>query len=93
MMVSNSCRVTQKRGKAGCCFYTEQDLGHILRDESTLLYLSFGNYFEKPTAEETGQIIVDELKNVGFCVQWDGTAKTKIAIINFKWDKYYTEGG
>lgn len=32
---------------AGCCFYTEQDLGHILHDESTLLYLSFGNYFEK----------------------------------------------
>ncbi len=24
--------------------------------------------------------------------QWDGTAKTKIVIKNFKWDKYYTEG-
>ena len=76
----------------GCCFYTEQDLGHILHDESTLLYFSYGNYFEKPTAEEIGQIIVDELKTVGFCVQWDGNAKTKIAIKNFKWDKYYTEG-
>lgn len=32
-----------------CCFYTEQDLGHILHEESNLLYLSFGNYFEKPT--------------------------------------------
>lgn len=77
---------------AGCCFYTEQDLGHILHDESTLLYFSFGNYFEKPTAEEIGRLIVDELKAAGFCVQWDGTAKTKIAIKNFKWDKYYTEG-
>lgn len=73
----------------GCCFYTEQDLGHILHDDSNLLYLSFGNYFEKPTAVEVGQIIVNELKAAGFCIQWDGTAETKIAIINFKWDKYY----
>ena len=75
----------------GCCFYTEQDLGHILHEDSTLLYFSFGNYFEKPTAKEIGQIIVDELKAAGFCVKWDGTAETKIAIQNFKWDKYYSD--
>jgi len=75
----------------GCCFYTKQDLEHILHGNSTLLYISFGNYFEQPTAEEVGQIIVDELKAIGFCVQWDGTAETKIAIKNIKWDKYYME--
>lgn len=75
----------------GCCFYTEQDLGHILHGDSTLLYFSFGNYFETPIAEEVGQIIVDELKTAGFCVQWDGTAETKIGIKNFKWDKYYSD--
>jgi len=75
----------------GCCFYTEQDLEHILHEDSALFYFSFGNYFEKPTAEEVGQIIVDELKNVGFCVQWDGSAKTKIGIKGFKWDKYYSD--
>lgn len=75
----------------GCCFYTEQDLGHILQEDSALFYFSFGNYFEKPTAEEVGRIIVDELKNVGFCVRWDGSAKTKIGIKDFKWDKYYSE--
>lgn len=75
----------------GCCFYTEQDLGHILHGDSTLLYLSFGNYFEKPTAKEVGQIIVDELKSAGFCVQWDGTVETKIGIKHFKWDKYYSD--
>ena len=75
----------------GCCFYTEQDLEHILHEDTTLLYISFGNYFEKPTAEEVGQIIVDELKANGFCIQWDKTAETKIAIKNFKWDKYYTD--
>ena len=77
----------------GCCFYTEQDLGHILHEESSLLYLSFGNYFEKPTAAEVGKMIVDELTSHGFCVQWDGTAERKIAITNFKWDNHYTESG
>lgn len=76
----------------GCCFYTEQDLGHILHGDSTLLYLSFGNYFEKPTAREVGQIIAEELKSVGFCVQWDGAVETKIGIKHFKWDKYYSGG-
>lgn len=76
----------------GCCFYTEQDLGHILHEDNALLYFSFGNYFEKPTAKEIGQIIVDELKAAGFRVKWDGTAETKIAIQNFKWDKYYGDG-
>jgi len=75
----------------GCCFYTKQDLEHILHEDSTLLYFSFGNYFENPTAEEVGQIIIGELKAIGFCVQWDGSAETKIAIKNFKLDKYYTD--
>lgn len=75
----------------GCCFYTEQDLGHILHGDSTLLCFSFGNYFKTPTAKEVGQIIVDELKTVGFCVQWDGNTETKIGIKNFKWDKYYSD--
>lgn len=73
----------------GCCFYSEQDLGHILHQESTLLYLSFGNCFDKPTAEEVGQMIVKELETTGFRVQWDGTSEKKIAIEDFKWDKYY----
>lgn len=83
----------EERGEkvVGCCFYTEQDLEHILQEDHSPLYISFGNYFEKPTAEEIGQIIANELKAIGFPVQWDGTAETKIAIENLKWDKYYTD--
>ncbi len=56
----------------GCCFYTQQDLERILREDNTaLLYISFGNYFDKPTVEEIGQIIVNELNAIGFCIQWD----------------------
>lgn len=75
----------------GCCFYTVQDLEHILHEESTLLHFSFGNYYDKPTAEEVGQLIVESLELAGFCVQWDKTSKTKIAIKDFKWDKYYLD--
>lgn len=75
----------------GCCFYTEQDLEHLLQEDRGQLYLSFGNYFEKPTAEEIGQMIAEELKNMGFCVQWNGTAETKIAVTGIKWDKYYSD--
>jgi len=75
----------------GCCFYSEQDLGHILHEESTQLYLSFGACLDEPTSEEIGQIIVEELQKAGFEVQWNQSADTKIAIQNLTWDKYYTE--
>lgn len=73
----------------GCCFYTMQDLAHILHEESTSLYFSFGNYFDQPSAEEVGQKIAEELGAVGFSVKWDKTADTKIAIEDFEWDKCY----
>ncbi|MEY8392800.1 hypothetical protein AALA98_15830 [Lachnospiraceae bacterium 45-W7] len=75
----------------GCCFYTQQDLGHILHEESTRLYLSFGNCFDAPTAEEVGQMITEELEKAGFVVQWDGTSEQKIAIADFVWDKQFEE--
>lgn len=75
----------------GCCFYTAQDLERILHKDDMPFYISFGNYFEEPTAEEIGQMIVDELRTIGFCVEWDGTAGTRIEIKNLKWDKYYTD--
>lgn len=71
----------------GCCFYTMQDLEHILHGESELLYFSFGNYFDEPTAVEVGRIIVKEFEAAGFAVYWTQTADTKIAIKNLVWDK------
>lgn len=77
------------RKVVGCCFYTLQDLEHILHEESISLYLSFGNYFNKPSAEEIGQMIVGELENAGFSTQWNQSSDTKIAIMNLAWDKQY----
>lgn len=75
----------------GCCFYTMQDLEHILHEESTLLYFSFGNYFDKPTAEDIGEIIIKEFEKAGFVTQWIPNSGIKIAIKNFVWDKKYVE--
>lgn len=74
----------------GCCFYTEQDLEYILHGYGDVLCFSYGNYFEKPAAEEVGQIIARELRNVGFNIQWDGSAESKVGIKGFKWDKHYS---
>lgn len=76
----------------GCCFYTPQDLEHILNGDSTRLYCSFGNYLEQPTAVEIGQMVADAFRAAGFSVLWNGSAETKVAIENMKWDKRYTEG-
>lgn len=73
----------------GCCFYTMQDLEHILHEESKALYFSFGNYFDKPTAVEIGQMIVKEFEAAGFTTQWTQSADTRIAIKNLVWDKQY----
>ena len=54
-----------------------------------MLFLSFGNYLDRPTTEEIGQIIAEELRAVGLDVLWNRSAETKIAIENFEWDNYY----
>ena len=69
----------------GCCFYTLQDLEHTLCEGRTLLYLSFGSYFEKPSAEDVGEMVVEELEQAGLSVNWDHSASGKIAIVDFVW--------
>ncbi len=75
----------------GCCFYTMQDLENIFHNNTTLLYFAFGNYFNTPTAEEIGQMIVEELENAGFTTKWNGCANQRISITNLVWDKKYTD--
>lgn len=77
---------------AGCCFYTRQDLEHILHGGSAMLCLSFGNYFENPSAEEVRKAVAGALEAAGLCVRWDGSAGIKIAVKELGWDKYYTDG-
>lgn len=72
----------------GYCFYTMQDLEHLF-DDSTTLYFCFGNYSDKVSATEIGQIIVNELEKVGFSTKWEGSADKRVAILDMVWDKQY----
>uniref|UniRef100_UPI004056FABF DUF6891 domain-containing protein n=1 Tax=Agathobacter sp. TaxID=2021311 RepID=UPI004056FABF len=73
----------------GCCFYTQQDLEHVFNGHPTKLYFCFGSYFDHPTIEEVGKVIVEELEKVGFTTEWNGSGDEKIAITNLHWDKTY----
>lgn len=75
----------------GCCFYIMQDLMHVIHEDTTSLMFTFGNCFDKPTAEEVGKVIVEEFEKAGFIVDWNGSADKKIAILDFKWDKQYED--
>ncbi|MDE7312977.1 MAG: leucine-rich repeat domain-containing protein [Eubacterium sp.] len=77
----------------GCCFYTFQDLEHVLNEYTTKLRISFGNYFDKPTAVEVGTMIVKELEAAGFVTEWKQSADEKIAIKDMIWDKVYETNG
>lgn len=73
----------------GCCFYTLQDLEHVLKEDTTKLRISFGNYFDKPTAVEIGKMIVKELEAAGFVTEWKQSVDEKIAVRDMVWDKVF----
>ncbi len=77
----------------GCCFYTLQDLEHVLNEDTAKLRISFGNYSEKPTAVEIGKMIVKELEEAGFVAEWKQSADEKIAIRDMVWDKVFETKG
>ncbi|MCI9412043.1 MAG: hypothetical protein HFG36_08250 [Eubacterium sp.] len=58
-----------------------QDLVHILHEEITSLYFSFGNYFDKPAAEKVGQKIAEELGAAGFSYGVEDCAKQSFSVI------------
>lgn len=73
----------------GCCFYTLQDLEHVLKEDTTKLRISFGNYFDQPTAVEIGKRIVKELEAAGLATEWNQSADEKIAVRDMVWDKVF----
>lgn len=73
----------------GCCFYTLQDLEHVLKEDTAKLRISFGNYFDQPTAVEIGTMIVKELEAAGFATEWKQSADEKIAVRDMVWDKVF----
>jgi hypothetical protein len=72
----------------GYCFYTRQDLQGAIRGRG--LYLAFGPSDPKDEATvgvEVGRIIVEEVRNAGLRVEWDGSFEQRMRLPGFDWKK------
>jgi hypothetical protein len=83
----------------GYCFYTAQDVEHLI-DDSRSLYLGFGTNLEQASeamqalgapnnvgAVEAGRIIVNTMREFGFDTAWDETPQARIELRGFDWKR------
>ncbi len=79
----------------GYCFYHEQDLARAIDPENPSLYIAFQKVdnSDEETTIGVGNKVAEVLKNNGFELNWDGSAKRKIEIPGFKWQQIFDEEG
>jgi len=77
----------------GYCFYHEQDLARAIDPENPSLYIAFQKVDNSDDAVtiSVGKKVAEVLRNNGFEVKWEETAKRKIEIPGFKWQHIYDE--
>lgn len=77
----------------GYCFYHGQDLERAVAIENPGLFIAFqkvDNDDDQATIE-VGKRVAEVLINNDFKIKWDGSARTKIEIPGFKWQKIFNE--
>lgn len=79
----------------GYCFYHEQDLARAIILDNPSLYIAFQKVdnSDSETTIEVGNKVAEVLKNNGFEVNWNGSARSKIELSNFRWQHLYDEDG
>lgn len=77
----------------GYCFYHEQDLARAIDPKDPSLYIAFQKVdnSDEETTISVGNKVAEVLKNNGFEINWDGSAKRKIEIPGFKWQQIFNE--
>lgn len=77
----------------GYCFYHEQDLARAIVIENPGLYIAFQKVdnSDEATTIAVGKKVAEVLRNNGFQVNWDESARTKIEIPGFRWQKIFDE--
>lgn len=79
-----------KLSPIGFCFYTFEDVEEAIEDG--ILKITFGDFEnDEHKGLEIGKIVNDALKAENFKINWDGTVNNQIEIIQFVWDKSYSE--
>jgi tetratricopeptide (TPR) repeat protein len=79
----------------GFCFYSGENVEELIYKEKGTLYITFNNILldDPESGIAVGQTIVDQLREQGFMVSWDGTMKTRIEIPDFSWKKVFISDG
>jgi len=77
----------------GYCFYHEQDLARAIDLKNPGLYIAFQKVdnSDDETTIEVGKRVAEVLINNDFRIKWDGSARTKIEIPGFRWQKIFDE--
>ena len=70
----------------GFCFFTAQDVDHLLEGERSL-FLAFGDSEVGERAVEVGHKICSVMRGAGFETQWDETPDTRIELKNIDWKR------
>jgi hypothetical protein len=72
----------------GFCYYHWQDIERVVEDGN--LFIGFGDFKDNDKdALVVGNQIASTLESVGLKLNWDKTVKTRIEIINLKWQKRF----
>lgn len=82
--------INNKYSARGFCFYSFEDVEQAI--EENILKITFGD-FEKDENKslEIGKTVYKYLCDVNFEIEWDETVNSPIEIINFTWDKKFSE--
>ena len=77
----------------GYCFYHEQDLARAIVLEDSSLFIAFQKVDNTDDAItiEVGKVVAEVLIDNDFRIKWDGSARTKIEIPGFRWQKIFDE--
>ncbi|MFB9108740.1 DUF6891 domain-containing protein [Flavobacterium gyeonganense] len=77
----------------GYCFYHEQDLARAVSIEDPSLYIAFQKVdnSDEATTIAVGKKVAEVLRNNGFEVNWNESARTKIEIPGFRWQNVFDE--
>ena len=77
-----------KYSPIGFCFYTFDDMEHVIEDNT--LSIAFGDFeYDEEKGLEIAQKVAETLKINGFDINWNGSIDELIEIQNFNWIKHF----
>jgi hypothetical protein len=75
----------------GFCFYNGENVEELIYKEKGSLHITFNSILlDDPQFGITiGTIVANRLREKGFQINWDGTMKSRIELLDFSWKKVF----